>query len=135
MDFQLTVIGIALLALIVCLIIIAMTFSKGGNMPTPDACPDYWTTSNLDPKKCVNTEFGCCADSTPKKDADGTNCKIKCYNSHKLGKVSSTCTSIPVEMDFSSADFSGANSLCAKQKWASQCGITWDGITNVSQTC
>jgi len=31
--------------------------------------------------------------------------------------------------------YKGNGGLCAKQKWAKQCDITWDGITNVPNAC
>lgn len=139
--FQTTSLAIALVILVLCLIVIAIILAKtkGTYPPTVDACPDYWSTSNYlnpDASKCNKTEFGCCSDyATPKTDADGTNCPIKCYNTHKLGTVSSTCTSKPTEMDFSSDVYTGSTGLCNKQKWASQCGITWDGVTDVSNAC
>ncbi len=141
--FQNTALGLSTLILIICLIVVAIvlmnTKSNGTYPPTVDSCPDYWTTSNYlnpDVDKCKDTEFGCCSDySTPKTDADGTNCPVKCYNSHQLGTISSTCTSIPTEMDFSTDVYTGSSAVCNKQTWAKQCDITWDGITNVSNAC
>lgn len=136
MDFQTTVLGIAFLALIACIIVIAMTFMKESGNSKIEACPDYWTTTNLNPPPCNNAQFGCCSDGTAKSDADGTNCKIKCYNDprYHLGTVSAACPSIPLEMDFSTPNYLGNNGFCAKQKWANSCGLTWDGITN-GPTC
>jgi hypothetical protein len=139
-EFQTTSLAIAFVILILCMIVIAITLSKttGKYPPTVDACPDYWSTSNyLKPDAaCMKSEFGCCSDyATPKSDADGTNCPIKCYNTHQLGTISSTCTSLPTEMDFSTDLYTGSTGLCNKQKWASQCGITWDGVTDVSNAC
>ena len=140
-TFQNTSLSIAILILVVCLIVIAIILSKTSSNypPTVDACPDYWSTSNYlntDASKCNKSEFGCCSDyATPKSDAAGSNCPVKCYNTHQLGTVSSTCTSKPSEMDFSSDLYTGSSGVCNKQKWASQCGITWDGITNVSNAC
>jgi hypothetical protein len=140
--FQNTALGLAMIALITALIVIAiamMSTSKSPYPPMVDSCPDYWTTSNYlnpDASKCNKTDFGCCSDlATPKSDADGSNCPIKCYNSHQLGTVSSTCSSLPTEMDFSTDVYTGSSGLCNKQKWAAQCGITWDGVTNVSSGC
>lgn len=138
--FQTTSLAIALVILVLCLIVIAIILAKttGKYPPTVDACPDYWSTSNyLNPSaECNKSEFGCCSDyATPKSDADGTNCPIKCYNTHKLGTTSSTGASIPMEMNFSSDVYTGSTGLCNKQKWASQFGVTWDGITNVGNAC
>ena len=124
--FQTTSLAIALVILVLCLIVIAIILSKstGKYPPAVDACPDYWSTSNYlntDASNCNKSDFGCCSDyATPKSDADGTNCPVKCYNTHQLGTVSATCTSKPVEMDFSSDVYTGSAGLCNKQKWASQ---------------
>jgi len=102
-----------------------------------DSCPDFWTTSKESKDAtCLKSEFGCCSDyATAKTDADGTNCPIKCFNAHQLGKVSSTCTSIPMEMDFGTEEYTGSSGLCKKQTWAKQCGVTWDGVTNIASKC
>jgi hypothetical protein len=140
-EFQTASLAIALVILVISLIGIGISLGKtsGKYPPTIDACPDYWSTSNYlsaDVSKCNKTEFGCCSDyATPKEDADGSNCPVKCYNTHQLGKVSSTCTSKPTEMDFSDDVYTGSAGLCNKQKWASQCGITWDGVTDVANAC
>jgi hypothetical protein len=140
-EFQTASLAIALVILVISLIAIGISLSKTSGIypPTIDACPDYWSTSNYlsaDVSKCNKTEFGCCSDyATPKEDADGSNCPVKCYNTHQLGKVSSTCTSIPTEMNFSDDVYTGSAGLCNKQKWASQCGITWDGVTDVANAC
>jgi hypothetical protein len=142
-SFQNTALGISTIILLICLIIIAIvlmyTKSNGTYPPVVDSCPDYWTTSNYlnpDVRQCKDTEFGCCSDfATPKSDADGTNCPVKCYNSHQLGTTSSTCSSIPTEMDFSTDTYTGSSALCNKQTWAKQCDLTWDGVTNVSNAC
>jgi hypothetical protein len=138
-EFQSTSLAIAFVILILCMIVISITLSKttGKYPPTIDACPDYWSTSTyLDPKlACMKSEFGCCPNGSYKTDADGTNCAIDCYNTHQLGTISSTCTSIPDQMNFTSDTYTGSTGICNKQKWASQCGITWDGVTNVTNAC
>ena len=139
--FQNASLSIAIIVLLICLVILALILMKTTNSTPPiiDSCPDYWTTSNyLNPVDtgCKTSEFGCCSDyATAKTDADGTNCPIKCYNAHKLGTTSSSCTAIPTEMDFGTDVYTGSSALCNKQKWAEQCGITWDGVTNVSTGC
>jgi hypothetical protein len=138
MSFKESVLIIALIVVFILMILISTVLSKGSYTMHADSCPDYWTTLNKKPKNadCLNTDFGCCNDyATPKSDVDGTNCPIKCYNAHKLGKVSSSCTSIPTEIDFGHKDYQGSNGLCKKQKWAKQCDITWDGVTNVADDC
>ena len=48
----------------------------------------------------------------------------KCVNVQKLG----TCES--KTMNFSISPYTGSNGLCQKYNWASNCGLTWDGITS-----
>jgi hypothetical protein len=138
-QFQTSALAIALVILVISLIAIGISLSKtsGNYPPTIDACPDYWSTSTyLNPDSaCMKSEFGCCSDGSVKTDADGSTCPINCYNTHQLGKVSSTCTSIPTQMNFSDDVYTGSAGLCNKQKWASQCGITWDGVTDVANAC
>jgi len=140
-QFQATSLAIAILILVVTLSIMAIVLAKSTDQYPPEIedCPDYWTTSNylhVKDSKCKNTEFGCCSDyATPKTSADGSNCPVKCYNTHQLGTVSSTCTSKPVSMDFSEDMYKGTSGICNKRKWATQCGVTWDGITNISHNC
>ncbi len=139
-DFQNSALGISIIVLLICLIVLGIILIKNPDTSTiaVDSCPDYWTTSNyLSPKsECKTSEFGCCSDNTTSKtDIDGSNCPIRCYNSHQLGTVSASCSSIPTVMDFSGDTYTGSTGLCNKQKWAEQCDITWDGITNVSSAC
>lgn len=136
MGFKETVIVTALFIVFSLMILISTLLNKSSNVVHADSCPDYWTTLNKKPASadCMNTKYGCCNDyATPKNDVDGTNCPIKCYNEHQLGKVSAACTSIPTEIDF--GEYKGPTGLCKKQKWAKQCDITWDGVTNVKSAC
>ena len=136
MSFKETVLITALLIVLSLMILISTVLTKGGSTIRADSCPDYWTTMNKKPASadCMNTKFGCCNDyATPKSDVDGSNCPIKCYNAHQLGKVSAACTSVPTEIDFGNVQ--GNAGICKKQKWAKQCDITWDGITNIPNAC
>ena len=137
--FQQSAMITAFTILMVLFIFIGMMLNKSSNgKVVADNCPDYWITSNYEKPKnaCSTSEFGCCSDyATPKTDADGTNCPIKCYNSQQLGKTSKLCTSIPKVMDFGTDEFSGTSGLCKKQTWAKQCDLTWDGVTNIPSAC
>jgi len=164
MSFKESVLLVAVIVVFALMILIATVLNTKQHTIHVDSCPDFWSTSResvgaclksefgccpdkrtskTDPEGsnctvggCSSTEFGCCSDyATPKSDADGTNCPVKCYNVHQLGTVSSTCTSIPAEMDFTSEEYTGSASVCNKQTWAKQCGLTWDGITNVGSAC
>jgi hypothetical protein len=57
-----------------------------------------------------------------------TDDKIKCENVKNLG----SCVG---EKDFSAFDFTGSSGVCAKQKWAKDCGVIWDGVTNNPDAC
>lgn len=138
MSFKMSVLVVALITLLILMIIISILLRNASSEPIyVDECPDYWTTSSVTKQgECANSQYGCCSDYvTAKTDADGTNCPTKCYNSKQLGTVSSTCPSIPSTMDFSGDEYKGTIGLCNKKKWAKQCGLTWDGITNVSLSC
>jgi hypothetical protein len=140
-SFQNKAVGIFFVVLLIVVIVISVILMKTKNTGSSviiNECPDYWITTNyaVPQGACKTSEYGCCTDHvTAKTDADGTNCPIKCYNAHKLGTTSSTCTSVPTEMDFSTDDYAGTTGLCNKRTWAKNCGLTWDGITDVSMTC
>jgi hypothetical protein len=140
-SFQNKAIGVAFFVLLIVVIVVSIILIKtknSGDAIIVNECPDYWITSNyaVPEGECKTSEFGCCSDNiTAKTDASGSNCAIKCYNVHKLGTTSSTCTSVPMEMDFSSDDYTGTTGDCNKRSWANNCGITWDGIKDVSMSC
>jgi hypothetical protein len=50
----------------------------------------------------------------------------KCENVKGLG---TNCIS---PMDFSGPEWQGENGLKKKETWATNCGVTWDGVTNNS---
>ena len=156
-PFERLVFVTALCVLLATLTIIAMTMIKGTSAEAAKkaaACPDYWYSSNYMP--CESTQYGCCTDSkVPKRDAEGSNCgaapcsdtpegccpdgvtnmsagcplpQAMCYNTHKLG----TCLA-PV--NFSDPKYEGTVGLCEKQKFAKNCKISWEGVSNVPDTC
>jgi len=131
---------VAIIVLLVLMILISLLLrnSKSEDIYI-DSCPDYWTTKaaiKYPIDGCGSSQYGCCPDRvTSKTDADGTNCPVKCFNTRLLGKAGPTCTSVPAEMDFSGEEYSGNAGMCKKREWAKQCGLTWDGITDVSLSC
>jgi len=162
MSFKESVLIVAIIVVFALMILISTVLNQKQHDIHVDHCPDYWSTSRESLGGCLKSEFGCCPDkitskidkdgsnctscsgsefgccsdyATPKTDADGTNCPVKCYNTHQLGTVSSTCTSIPTEIDFGTDTYTGNTGLCNKQTWAKQCNITWDGVTNVANAC
>ena len=158
-TFEKVVIIVALIILIISLAIIGTSLKKGDyKKPDPTACPDFWYSGNYAPCQftdnkccpdgvttainpqgsncnngsCLNTQYGCCPDGvTPANGDNYVGCpvgKAGCYNTKKLG----ICTTAP---DFSKAPYLGTDSLCKKQMWAKGCKISWDGVTNVPDTC
>ena len=144
---------------------IALKQNAGKGPSPPAQCPDFWFSSFYRPCSmsqygccddgvtpansegsncgstvdCNTTEMGCCADGfTAKTSKDGSNCTTPgppmCYNVQSLPKapVNGDCK-IKNPADFQ-AQF-GKTSLCSKQKWAKDCGIPWDGVTNADNDC
>jgi hypothetical protein len=109
-TFQTTVMSIAIVLLILCLIFIGISLYRNKyNKDFPPIlanCPDYWI------------------------DESETNNGSKCVNKQNLGNLQCDKT-----MDFSGSMWSGDAGLCAKSKWAKSCDLTWDGIDNNSGLC
>jgi hypothetical protein len=115
MNFQYAVITIVILLLIISLILIGIALAKSKNTqqwpPVVGNCPDYWTDLSSNGAQCVNV-----------KDLGTCNASIS-SGQH-------------LQMNFSVAPYVGQNSACEKYKWATGCGLTWDGITSgVSSPC
>ena len=60
----------------------------------------------------------------------GIDSKQLCYNVKNLGNASCDKT-----MDFTADYWQGSEGNCSKFKWAKDCDLTWDGITNKSDIC
>ena len=52
----------------------------------------------------------------------------ECSNPHKLGR----CTG---PKSFNTKDYMGEGGNCMKSKWAKNCNLTWQGITNNPNIC
>lgn len=113
MNFYKTVSIIALIVLIICLAVIGTSLSKSEKdisfPPITPPCPDKFT---MDADNYCNPPLT--APSSPVAGCDRN--------------------------DFSDASFKnpgiGASSgICAKKKWAIDCGVDWDGITNNPDVC
>ena len=106
-TFQNTVMAIAVVLLIITLIIVGIGLYKathGADFPPVIAkCPDYWMDFSR---------------------GDGSIC------TNVKGLGSESCD---IVMDFSSPAYEGDGGLCAKVKWARDCDLTWDGVTNNSK--
>ena len=109
MNFQKLILTIATILLIIILVIIGLSLSKTINgsttvwPPLTSDCPDYWL------------------------DASGNG--SSCLNTHSLGKCNIPSKGNPNTMNFNQMPFTGSDGLCAKYRWATNCGVTWDGIT------
>ena len=106
MNFQKAVLVLAILLLIIMLVFIGVTLSKSKSEeqwpPIIGDCPDYWVDLSGNGAHCVNT--------------------------HNLG----TCNRLnddPNFMDFTTSTYTGSNGMCNKYTWATNCGVSWDGIT------
>jgi hypothetical protein len=110
-GFQKIVLIVAIVILILLLIIIGVSlkYSKNNNWPPITAeCPDYWSI-------------------------DGSGNNTTCTNVKDLGTCNGSVTSgNHLTMDFTVSPYTGFGSVCKKYTWANSCGLTWDGITNLS---
>lgn len=112
MNFQRSVLIVATIILIGVLTFVGFSMHKQtqGQVypPVMADCPDYWEAepSNGDPIKTI------------------------CKNTKNIGSTNCSPT-----MDFNKGDFIGDGGFCAKQKWAKNCGLTWDGVTNSNRKC
>lgn len=111
MTFQKIILIIAAILLIIALIIFGVSIynQKYSSVfpPVVAECPDYWESIPGDKNNTSN-----------------------CLNIKNLG--SSNCSKT---MNFNVPEFSGSNGLCNKKKWAQNCNLTWDGVTNSSKQC
>jgi len=115
MNFQSTVLLLAILILIICLVLIGIALARSKNTeqwpPIIANCPDYWVDASSKGARCTNVQnLGTCNAGV----ASGSH----------------------LTKDFTVAPYVGQNSACAKYKWATGCGLTWDGITSgVANPC
>jgi len=114
-GFQKFILFGAIIVLIIALVFIGIALSQSSNQQnwppiTPD-CPDWWIM-------------------------DGSGNKAKCINMKDLGTCPPRNGDKHLVMDFSGPTFTGSNGNCAKYTWATNCGISWDGITyGVNNPC
>jgi len=110
-GFQLMTIILLIILLIIILLIVGLSITNTRKIktwpPIVGECPDYWLDASGDGSKCVTVQ-----------DL-GT-----CNGSIEPGKH--------LTMNFAASPYTGVNALCNKYKWANTCGVTWDGITNLS---
>ena len=101
MNFQSIVLIIAAILLIICLVLIGVSLAKAKN------------NANWPPK------IATCPDYWYDNGKNGSKCTNQNLGNGKIA-----------EMNFSVSPYVGENSACAKYKWATSNGITWDGITS-----
>ena len=107
MNFQIILLIIAVVILIIMLIIIGITLTKSSDVVWPPIigdCPDYWV------------------------DLSGNG--AACLNSHNLGRCNKITSESDNVMNFDVAPYNTSTGNCSKYKWATQCKVTWDGITS-----
>jgi hypothetical protein len=107
-SFQKVVLISAIVVLILVLIFIGFALNNARQSVWPPIigdCPDYWEDVSGNGSMCKNV-----------KNLGNGTCKPTGSNKY-------------LTMDFTQPTFLGGNSMCAKYKWATSCGVTWDGIT------
>jgi hypothetical protein len=121
-SFHYSVLGIALVMLIIMFIIVGVMLSRNKVSiiypPYANDCPNYWSMNSEG--KCVLTEGGINLPTISPLDAN------------LPGKSNGS-------IDFKNqgwGTYSGATSaICAKKKWALDNGVLWDGVSNYNGTC
>jgi hypothetical protein len=113
-NFQKITLTIAIVLLVLALIFIAISLANAKAKetwpPIVGECPDYWTDMAGNSAMCVNTQ--------------------------RLGTCNIPTSNNKNAMDFTTSNFQGSNGTCAKYTWATNCGVTWDGITSgISNPC
>ena len=101
-----------ILGLIIIGIIIARTLAEEVFPPVVTDCPDYWNVAY--------------------NSANQVECRHNQINSGKADP--SYCRNYPTSR-FGVSGSSDADILCEKSKWAKECNIHWDGITNNPKAC
>jgi len=108
MHFQKIVLIMAIVLLIIILLVIGVTLSKARREdtwpPIVGECPDYWI------------------------DMSGNG--EECFNSNSLGRCNKPDDANNNVMNFNQLPFTGNDGNCSKYRWATSCGVTWDGITS-----
>jgi hypothetical protein len=113
-SFQKIVLIVAIVVLIVALVIIGIALTYASNDTWPPmipGCPDYWVM-------------------------DGSGNNATCTNIKDLGTCPSNSNEKHLVMNFNDPIYTGTNGLCAKYTWATNCNVSWDGITyGVNNPC
>jgi hypothetical protein len=114
MFFQKKVLIIATVLLIVILVVVGILLSKSNANenwpPIVGDCPDFWVDMSGNGEACLNSQsLGTC--NIPSKENPNTK-------------------------NFNEYPFNGEDGECKKYTWATNCKVTWDGITSgVANPC
>lgn len=111
MSFYKTSLMIMVVVLIICLAVLGVAISNSEESklypPTLSDCPDYY----------VKDDTGVCVDLQ-----GNLSSVIECHNIDTNS--------------FNQNEGTGeASNLCQKKRWAEDCGVNWDGITNNENIC
>ena len=106
-NFQRTTLMIAGIVLLICILLVSFLLVGSSNSqvwpPLIPSCPDYWIDLSGNGGACVNPKgLGICNNSN--------------YDENFY-------------MNFTIAPYIGSNGNCAKYQWATNCKLSWDGIT------
>jgi hypothetical protein len=113
--FQKIVLFTAIIILLLSLVIMGFALnSKSSSLLWPPFvadCPDYWLI-------------------------DGSGNNSRCINIKDLGTCPPNSNDKHLVMNFNDPVYTGTNGLCAKYNWATNCNVSWDGITyGVNNPC
>ena len=124
--FQKTVLGVALIILIIMLIIIGMLITKAreSTVYPPGAlnCPDYWVESTN-----AAGDILCMADMSNRTNVGDLSGNDATLNFSEDGWDVSGGVLYYGSDDLS---FPGYSITCKRRKWANTYGVQWDGISN-----
>jgi hypothetical protein len=105
-----TILGIAVVLLILALVFIGVALSKAKDESWPPmiaSCPDYWII-------------------------DGSGNNATCVDIHDLTnweRCPPNGDDRHYRKNFNTSTYTGSNGECNKYRWAQNCSVSWDGIT------
>ena len=106
-SFQKIVLITAIVILILSLVVIGIILKSNKGQTWPPSvpeCPDWWL-------------------------ADGSGNNGVCTNVKDLGICKPQSGKKHLTMNFNTSNFTGSNGDCNKYTWATNCKVSWDGIT------
>jgi hypothetical protein len=117
MDFYKSISILALIVLIICLgfVASALQVSSADTVfpPNISECPDFFVK-----QKSKGTEATLCKANYTLATPDG-NCAEKSFD----------------DEIYRNPGMGPSSGVCEKKKWAMECGVNWDGITNNADVC